>query len=507
VKSANDSDGPRLPESIGKYPVTGMLGKGAMGIVYKAFDPHIKRAVAIKTLRREMLEDDERADGHAARFRQEAQAGGRLLHPGIVAVYEYGEERDFAYIAMEYVEGHTLRRYFQRNTRFDEPDIVSIMAQLLDALAHAHQQGIWHRDIKPANIIIMNDGRIKVADFGIARIEASSLTQVGVIMGTPGFMAPEQYTGAAVDLRIDIFSAGVVLYQLLAGVAPFAGPAEAVVHKVCNQDPTPPSEVAGLDHLARFDPVVATALAKNPQDRFGSAAGFRNALLEAYARPVNPTVSEDTILHDATRSPLVVDPSQRLGTRSAAGSAAARPTAPSQSTTALIQSGWDIEVLQAIEARLSSFVGPVARPMVRRAARHTPHLSTLVRMLADQMPNADDRAKFLTLSALDQSAAPGSARSAAGRAAAAEQRQAAAERDSLPEAAMSAPAMLSTLDRERAGQVLATYLGPLAQYVARRAARPGISVAQFHALLADSLVDPADRQKFLAQIAGSPARQ
>ena len=158
-----------------------------------------------KTIRKDIIDDD-RAGTLIARFKNEAQAAGRLSHPGIVAVYEYGEDDDVAYIAMEYVQSNPLREYFNRGTRFEERDAVSVMAQLLDALEYAHEQGVWHRDIKPANVLIMTNGRLKVADFGIARIDSSNLTQTGAVMGTPGYMAPEQYAGHAVDWRADIFS-------------------------------------------------------------------------------------------------------------------------------------------------------------------------------------------------------------------------------------------------------------------------------------------------------------
>ena len=162
-------------ERLGKYEIVEVLGRGAMGIVFKGFDPGIDRTVALKTIRKELIEDDDRAGMALARFRNEARAAGRLSHPGIVAVYDYGESESVSYIAMEYVQGNSLREYFNRGTRFGEADTVSIMAQLLEALQHAHDAGVWHRDIKPANLIIMGNGRLKIADFGIARIEASQL--------------------------------------------------------------------------------------------------------------------------------------------------------------------------------------------------------------------------------------------------------------------------------------------------------------------------------------------
>ena len=200
------------PEKLGKYQVTGVLGEGAMGVVYKGFDPGIGRAVALKTIRHS-LAGPEHTAALAARFRNEAQAAGRLSHPGIVAVYDFGDEADVAYIAMEFVEGSSLSRYIAANTRFGDDDVLSIMGQLLDALDHAHDNGVWHRDIKPANLLLTNAGRLKVADFGIARIESIALTMVTSIVGTPGYMAPEQFIGKGVDRRADLYAAGVLLYQ------------------------------------------------------------------------------------------------------------------------------------------------------------------------------------------------------------------------------------------------------------------------------------------------------
>jgi len=297
------------PERLDKYQITEVLGKGAMGIVYKAFDPDIQRTVAIKTIRKELIDDDDRAGMMMARFKNEARAAGRLAHPGIVSVYDYGEAGELAYIAMEFVQGASLRAYFNRETRFEERDIVSLMAQLLDALQHAHEAGVWHRDIKPANIIIMTNGRLKVADFGIARIDSSALTQTGAVMGSPGYMAPEQYKGEAVDWRADIFAAGVVLYQLLTGVRPFAGGPEQLMYRVCYEHPAPPSEAAPGRDWDRYDAVVARAIAKRPEDRHQSASQLKDAILQAYAEPVSPTISEGTIILEPARAGIY-DPSQ-----------------------------------------------------------------------------------------------------------------------------------------------------------------------------------------------------
>src|SRR5690242_1182761 len=178
------------PVKLGKYDIQGVLGKGAMGVVYKATDPHIERAVAIKTVRKDLMDSDI-AEQFLARFRNEARAAGRLHHPNIIGIYEYGEDDKVAYIAMEYVDGTGLREYLTRRAQFEVSQLVAIMTQLLSALDYAHSRGVVHRDVKPANLILTNDGVLKVADFGIARIDTSSLTMTGLVMGTPSYMSPE----------------------------------------------------------------------------------------------------------------------------------------------------------------------------------------------------------------------------------------------------------------------------------------------------------------------------
>jgi serine/threonine-protein kinase len=315
------------PLRLGKYEITEMLGRGAMGVVYKGFDPGIRRTVAIKTIRRDLIAGDRPAATMLARFRNEARAAGQLAHPGIVAVHDYGEDAEVAYIAMEYVEGNSLREYFDRGTRFSERDVVSIMSQLLEALAHAHSRRVWHRDIKPANLIVMMDGRVKVADFGIARIESSDLTHTGAVMGSPGYMAPEQYAAAAIDHRADIFAAGVVFYQLLTGRKPFVGSPEQIAYAICHTDVQRPSLVDPDKGWERYDAIVAKALAKRPEDRFKTAEAFRAAILEAHAAPASPTIAADTIITEVLRPAAAVDLSAPPGTppSASAGAAGARP--------------------------------------------------------------------------------------------------------------------------------------------------------------------------------------
>jgi TPR repeat protein len=277
-----------FPERLGKYFIRGELGRGAMGIVYEGFDPLIERTVAVKVLHV--------GPGQAAlaaelrqRFRREAQAAGRLSHPNIVAVYDYGEiaESSSAYIAMELVQGRDLRQLFDAGTRFPLHETGRLMAQLLAALQHAHERGVVHRDIKPGNIIVLGDGTLKVADFGIARLDTSELTQTGSVLGTLSHMSPEQLRGEPVDGRSDLYSCGVILYQLLTGERPFNGsPAQAMQQVLHEEPPSPSGKVPGLP--AGLDAVVRQAMAKSPHQRHADAASFAEALRLALEPAADP---------------------------------------------------------------------------------------------------------------------------------------------------------------------------------------------------------------------------
>ena len=297
-----------LPKKLGKYEIRGELGSGAMGVVYEGWDPGICRRVAIKTVRRDQLDRTE-VNEVLERFQREAQAAGRLTHPNVVAIYEFGEEPDpagaasTAFIAMEFVDGRELKDYFDKDERFALPDMLRIMTELLAALGHAHKHGIVHRDVKPANIILLADGTVKVADFGIARIESSVLTQAGAVLGTPSYMSPEQFMGQTVDGRSDLFSAGVILYQFLTGDKPFTGTVTTIMHKVLKEEPVAPSEL-NVQVPRAFDALMRKALAKRPEERFQTAQEFAAALAAATQPAVaDATVvagSDATLVNDAT---------------------------------------------------------------------------------------------------------------------------------------------------------------------------------------------------------------
>ena len=285
-----------VQKRLGKYEIQSILGKGAMGLVYKAFDPQIERTVAIKTVRKDITEP-ELALQFTARFRNEARAAGRLNHPNIVGVYEYGEDDAIAFIAMEYVDGTGLGEYLNRKTRFEFSQTCGITAQLLRALEFAHDRGVVHRDIKPSNLILTIAGVLKVADFGIARIDTSDLTMAGTVLGTPSYMSPEQCLAKPTDQRSDLFSAGVVLYELLTGQKPFTGTADTIMYQICNVDPLPPSQRAQGTLPQCIDALVARSLAKAPEARFQNARDFHQALqAAAYSVGATASASDPTLL-------------------------------------------------------------------------------------------------------------------------------------------------------------------------------------------------------------------
>ena len=291
--------------SIGKYEIRRELGRGAMGVVYEGYDPAIKRVVALKTIRADQL-SGEQSDAVIARFRREAQAAGRLNHPNIVSIYDFGEDGGTWYIAMELVQGRELKACFDADERFRLGDAVRIMGQILAALDYSHKQGVIHRDIKPANIFLLDDGSVKVGDFGIAHVESSSLTQVGTVLGTPSYMSPEQIMGLPVDGRSDLFSAGVILYQFLTGERPFAGSAATTMQKVLKEDPLPPSTL-NVQLPPALDAVVRKALAKRADERYQTAQEFAAALRGAAPSAAVPAAAGGSVAAGVHADATVVD--------------------------------------------------------------------------------------------------------------------------------------------------------------------------------------------------------
>ncbi len=258
--------------TLGRYEVSKQLGKGAMGVVYLGMDPRINRTTAIKTFRFSEDLDPEEVKALKQKFFREAESAGTLAHPNIVTIYDAGEEHDLAYIAMEYLEGEDLQKYTKKANLLPMRKVLDLMADIAEALDYAHEKGIVHRDVKPANIMLLKTGVVKITDFGIARITASSQTQTGVVKGTPHYMSPEQISGEKVDGRSDIFSLGVMLFQLLTGDVPFHGNSPAaLLHQIMNV-PHPDPRKINPKLLKPHVAIIDRSMEKDREKRYQKAS-------------------------------------------------------------------------------------------------------------------------------------------------------------------------------------------------------------------------------------------
>ncbi len=291
---------------LGRYEIVGELGQGAMGVVYKASDPLIDRIVAIKTITLSLAQEER--EEYEARFYQEAKAAGRLSHPNIVTIYDVGRSGDIAYIAMEFLQGRELRDILNDEKLLPVDQVLDIVAQVAMGLAYAHEHGIIHRDIKPSNIMVGRDNQVKITDFGIARMASAAVrTQTGMVLGSPKYMSPEQVMGKLTDQRSDIFSLGVMLYEMLTGKPAFMGEnVNAIMYQTLNAIPQPPSSLnSAVPDMLNF--IVAKALAKDLEHRYQNARDLANDLRACRATmpsSVAPTISvaqpAATAIPDAT---------------------------------------------------------------------------------------------------------------------------------------------------------------------------------------------------------------
>jgi serine/threonine-protein kinase len=436
---------------LGKYKIAEVIGASPLATVYKASDPEPERTVALKILRKEGI--DPRITAHAvAKFKNQLLAAERLAHPGIADVYEHGEDDHLAYLAMEYLAGRGLRDFLTLRLRLGLKDTMSIMSQLLAALDFAHANGVVHRDVKPANIIMLLSGRLKLADFGVALIDTFDLPQAGSLAGSPAYMSPERHAGQEADRRSDVFSCGVVLYELLTGSRPFEGPLETVGEKICGETYRPASELNPRGSPAALDAVIASALAKNPEERFPTARDFAGALESAF---------------------------REAGETSAPPRADEPPGRPPSESTLLVSTSLQLSVndLRAIETRLTLHVGPVAKVLLKQAARTASDGPALVGMLAKYIPSEENRRVFI---------AAAMERLAAGAAASADSPSVRFSRN-----------LIGAPEIEVASRRLAHYLGPIAKVIAKKTPGRPTDLRAFYRQLAENIADPGDRARFL----------
>nr|HSV79302.1 serine/threonine-protein kinase [Ramlibacter sp.] len=369
---------------LGRYELLRVLGKGAMGVVYEGRDPNLDRRVAIKTVKVENLSEEAAAE-YEQRFRTEARSAARLQHPNIVSVYDSDRDGNVAFLVMEYIQGDDLKHHLDRGVRYSLEQTLQIIRGLLSALDYAHRQGVVHRDVKPANLLMEAGGRIKLTDFGVARIQDSgeATRTRGSMVGTLKYMAPEQVQGQKVDPRADLFSVGVVLYQLLTDKRPFDGDNDfTIIHQIIGTDPPPPS-VINPRLPATLDAVLARALAKSADERFASARDFALALQAAIRRSDDQTVVPPT--NPGRLAAGMVQPPTRPGTVPGGATTPGTATAVTQELELVywkdVKDSSDHEELQGFLQRFPAGIyADLARRRLRRLAGSTdptvPHGAT-----------------------------------------------------------------------------------------------------------------------------------
>jgi serine/threonine-protein kinase len=437
--------------SIGRYRIEALLGTGAMGEVYRAHDPAIDRLVAIKVVRPELVAGSG-GEQLLERFRREARAAGRRSHPNIVAIWDFGDDNGTPFLVMELVEGQSLDQLVKSFGSLEPRRSVAIITQVLSALGFAHGNGIVHRDIKPSNIMILPGDQVKVADFGIARLDASEFTIVGDLLGTPAYMAPEQLSGGPIDHRTDLFATGVILFEMLTGVKPFRG--KSITEVISFIEKRGPEDIRALNPAVpeRMKHVIGKSVAFDPAQRYADAAAFSRAVADAM-----PALPGELQL--AT-----------IAAQTASGEAS-----------------FSADLLRETERDLATFIGPMASIAVKRAVRSASDILGLYELLGRQVANPKDRAEFLArgrqrafagLSRPRPPPAPTSAKTI--------------ERQSVSTAQSPNPASIVAIESD-----LTRCIGPIARILVKKELGKFESLAKLCLVLAMHIPDERERRAFL----------
>jgi len=439
----------QTPETVGKYKINSVLGQGAMGVVYKGHDPDIDRVVAIKTLHTHLMNADERASW-LARFAREAKAAGRVLHGNLVTIFDYLEQDEQPYLVMEYIDSETVEDRIARRPLPNLQEVGAIMTQMLAGLDAIHAAGIVHRDIKPANVLLLPNGQIKLADFGVAKVEALGATHGGMI-GTPDYMSPEQFMGQPAGHRADIFGAGVIMFELLTAHKPFesASLGELTQKVISGQSLDLRALAPGLPE--GIYALSAQTLIADPTQRTPDARAFATAI-HAALRHVDRAAMDDT-----NRTIVVTN-------------APAAPVVMSQTMAAQMPKS----ALARIEELLTTQIGPIAKVLVRRVSGATTDTGQLINQLAAEIgPEHREAFKAAVQAHLGQT---GGHVTGAGP--------------------MLSDELLAALTRE-----LVPHIGPIAKILIKKTAKTCASRAELCAALSNHIDDAASRAAFLNTMA------
>lgn len=446
-------------DTIGKYQIESVLGQGAMGVVYRAKDPDIQRTVALKVLHAHLCQG-EKGEELLTRFNREAQAGARCIHPNIVTVFDFGHHQDLSYLVMEYVEGEELGNFLSSNHPFSEAEAVQIVNCVLNGLGAAHDCGVLHRDIKPANIILLDNGGVKIADFGVAHIDNSDLTMVGNLVGTPTYMSPEALRGEKVERSTDIYSVGTMLLEMLTGerMAPqeiYTLPVAEFLERCFNTE-------RGRALPAHIQQAISKAMAADKAARFQNCNEFQQALQldSPIANNVDPNLT------------------QSIGQR--VQQAVKQPSVPLN----------EME-LKALESALTSYVGPIANRLIKQTLTTTGSVDQMISQLASRIKSEEERDKFLAQSqrclhshTLGAAADPLNPESLAAK----------------PATQPSKQFELNIDDQNLLTQELAYYLGPMAKIMVNQNKAKAESYNDLCHLLSQQVNDPQERKNFLQKV-------
>ncbi len=452
------------PQQLGKYRIDAQLGQGAMGVIYKAFDTEIDRDVAIKILHNHLLADD-MGEELMRRFAHEVKAAAHCQHPNIVTVYDYGVSQNQPYMVMEFVKGIDLQVFFKSGQSLSYEQSINLILKVLDALDSAHAMGVVHRDIKPANIMLLDNGQVKVADFGVAHIDSSDLTQVGDVMGTPSYMSPEARNGGTVTASSDLYATALVLLELLINkrVRTKALDFSELFEQLAARGLAP-------QIVKKITAVLNKALQTNSQNRYADAQAFSKALSACFEN----TPDYYQFANDLATTVLIVKNTVQSS------------SSPQDNTDSLFVAASSSVLLQSqltvIEKNLTLYLGPVAKVLVKKQAKTTANISQLINALVTHIPSSADRQNFIH--GLDFSTYT---------------------HDNLSPDNHS---MLSVKDKtampaisssyiEQLTNNLTRYLGPVAKHVMKATLKKVSTKEELHACLADKIPNLKERAEFL----------
>jgi serine/threonine protein kinase len=447
--------------TVGRYGLDEWLASDDLGVMFRGYDPVLERAVAIKIVRRELTKSPTAA-GWLDRFKRKARAGGRLFHPNITAILDYGEEDEMPFVIMELVEGYSLDRLLKTSGTLAPKRALRIISQVLSALEFSHKSAIFHLNLKPSIIFVGEDDRIKVADFGIAQTDVSEFVGLGEVLGTPGYMAPEQLAGTPVDHRSDVFAAAVVLFEILTAGKPFLDEDGTDVAVQMHAGKTADLCALNPEVSDALRDVISTGLAFDPDRRFATAGAFSRALAET------GSVTERARIVAASPS-----------------SPAALATTPAPPAAHVI--GWDVAALRIAESDLATHIGPVASIAVKRAAKQATDLIDLYEILSSYIERSDERDEFMAKGRR-------AIRVISRQGPTWQPERSASEAPPRPNSPADLPerAVLDAIEAR-----LAQHIGPIARIVLKQELQHFESLPAFGRALADHIADDAERTAFL----------